>query len=112
MTGEKTKAFDREAMAKWYAQRHLKTDEAIVEINYLPEDAAANEIRFVEVNKLVSPSTPMEPVDFGVDIGELGEHTLFVLDVTPEQWTAIQKGELRLPTGWKLDNRTTFGRKR
>ena len=37
MAGETTNRFDRDAMARWYAQRHLKTDEAVQEVHYLPE---------------------------------------------------------------------------
>jgi hypothetical protein len=110
MVGEQ-KMIDREGMAKWYAQRHLKTDEAVLEIHYLPEDAPDGEIRFVEVNKLISESTPMEPIDFGVDQNGTGAHTLYVLDVTPSQWDAIRAGKLKLPPGWTLNKSVSFGRK-
>ena len=89
-TKTKTK-FDREKLARWYAKRHLDTDTGVVRIFHLPKGAPPNEIRFLEVNKLIS------------DIGGADAHTLYVLDITPAQWEAIQKGKLALPKGWTLD---------
>ena len=103
--------FDRDSMANWYARRHLETDDAIQEIRYLPEGAPPREIRFVEVNQLISETTPMEPIDYGVDIGSADAHTLFVLDVTPAQWEKIAKGEPLLPKGWHLRNSIAVGKR-
>jgi hypothetical protein len=105
-----TQSFDRDAMAKWYAHRHLQTDPGVVEINYLPINAPAREIRLLEVNSEVSETSDMEPIDFGVDVGGMNQHVLFVLDITPSQWESIQGGKLALPKGWSLDNRATFSR--
>jgi hypothetical protein len=59
--------------------------------------------RFLEVNRMISEMSPPEPIDFGVDIGGAEAPTLYVLDVTPAQWDAIQKSELSLPRGWTLE---------
>jgi hypothetical protein len=104
-------AFDRDGQARWYAKRHLETDSGVVEIHYLPTGAPPREIRFLEVNRLISGTTPLEPIDFGVDIGGAEGHTLNVLDVTPAQWDAVRKGELVLPAGWTLDNAQTLARR-
>ena len=109
MVGEQL-TFDRDTMARSYAQRHLKTDEAILENHYLPDGAPANEIRLVEVNNLVSESTPMEPIDYGVDNGRTEAHTLYVLDVTPSQWQAILAGTMKLPSGWTINRSVPFER--
>jgi hypothetical protein len=109
--GAEEMPFDRNSMAQWYARRHLETDDAIKEIRYLPEGAPPREIRFVEVNQLISESTPMEPIDYGVDIDGAEAHTLYVLDVTPAQWEKIEKGEALLPAGWKLENSITVGKR-
>ena len=102
--------FDRDLMAQWYADRHLKTDPGIVEIHYLPAHAPEREIRLLEVNSLVATRTddPIQPIDFGVDIGEASTHTLLVADVTPEQWDRIQQGQLALPSGWSLEDSISF----
>ncbi len=94
--------FDRDALAKHYAKRHLATDAGVEEIYYLPTDSPPREIRFLEVNRLISETTPLEPIDFGVDTGTADAHTLYVLDVTPAQWKAIRSEQLPLPTGWSL----------
>jgi hypothetical protein len=98
--------FDSDAMARWYADRHLKTDPGILEIHYLPANAPDREIRLVEVNSLIigREENPIQPIDFGVDIGAASTHTLFVADVTPGQWKKIGRGELALPDGWSLED--------
>jgi len=103
-------AFDRDAMAKWYATQHHKTDPGIRSVYYLPTDAPEREIRLIEVNELIADinDDALEPIDFGVDTGMEGEHKLFVLDVTPSQWDRIQQGLLALPQGWSLENHVIF----
>ncbi len=104
--------YNREEMARWYARRHLTTDPGIRTVYYLPGGAPEREIRFVEVNDLmaVRENDPLEPIDFGVDVGGADSHTLLVLDVTVAQWDKIRRGELALPDGWTLDNATPFSR--
>ncbi len=103
MPGATEIAFDRERFARRYAKRHLDTDTGVVQIFFLPTNAPPREIRLLEVNQLISETTPLEPIDFGVDIGDADGHTLYVLDVTPIQWEAIKTGEATLPNGWNLD---------
>ncbi len=69
--------FDRDAMARSYADRHLRTDPGIVEIHYLPANATDREIRLVEVNSLIATriENSIEPLDFGVDTGAASKHT-------------------------------------
>jgi hypothetical protein len=98
--------FDRDNTARYYAKQHLKTDPGIQEIYYLPTNAPEREIRFVEINNLIvnRDKDPIEPIDFGVDMGSDTAHQLMIVDITPAQWEKIQKNELRLPKGWSLDN--------
>lgn len=103
--------FDRDTTARWYAKEHLKTDPGIVAVYYLPENASQREIRFVEINNLISDRNDeaLEPIDFGIDTGTESAHKLFVLDVTPEQWERITSRELGLPSDWSLDHAIRFG---
>lgn len=102
--------FDRDRMARWYAEEHLKTDPGIREVYYLPANAGDREIRLVEVNGLLSDRNQdaLEPIDFGVDRGLDTAHQLLVLDVTPAQWEQIASGDLRLPERWSLDDSVRF----
>jgi hypothetical protein len=111
MASANNATFDRGALARWYAQRHLRTDAGVQEIHYLPENAPAREIRLLEVNNLIPAMRELEPIDFGVDIDSAEGHVLLVLDVTPAQWRAIQNGKLALPSGWTLDGGKSFRRK-
>ena len=98
--------FDRDSMASWYARQHIKTDPGIRSVFYLPANAPDREIRLIEINELVSDrdDDTLEPIDFGVDRGMDGEHTLFVLDVTPSQWDRIQQSPRLLPPTWSLEH--------
>ncbi len=102
--------FDRDQLANWYADQHLKTDPGIITVYYLPANARQREIRFVEVNNLVGERNDdaLEPIDFGVDMGSDAEHRLFVVDVTPAQWKRIEAGELKLPGNWSIEGAVRF----
>ena len=102
--------FDRDGFAAWYARRHFETDTGVMRIDYLPANAPEREIRFLEINDLISETMPLEPIEFGVDIGGADAHTLYVLDVTPAQWEAVQNGDLSLPADWTLDGARAFDR--
>src|ERR1700730_10705080 len=104
--------FDRDTMARWYADRHIKTDPGIVEVHYLPTNAPDREIRLVEVNNLIASRSEdsIQPIEFGVDMESEAKHTLFVSDVTPEQWDRIKHGKLALPEGWSLEDSVSFTR--
>jgi len=104
MTSVAQRPFNRDAMARHYADRHWSIDSGLKGIYYLPTDAPEREVRLLEVNDLVAAITPLEPFDFGVEPNGPHAHTLNVLDVTPEQWEAVERGELTLPSGWSLAN--------
>jgi len=97
--------FDRDSMARWYAQEHFRSDPGIFAVHHLPDNAGEREIRLVEVNRLLGERNDdsLEPIDFGVDRGMESEHQLVVLDVTPAQWQRIRSGQLALPGNWSLD---------
>jgi hypothetical protein len=105
----KTK-FNRDAMARWYAMQHLKTDPGVVSVYYLPRNASDREIRFVEVNTLLADRTDesLVPIDFGIDMGTDNAHRLVVVDVTPKQWERIKKQKLHLPKDWSLEDAIPF----
>lgn len=103
--------FDRDSTARWYATQHLKVDQGIKEVVYLPTNAGDREIRFLEINKdMLDPDDHLEPVSYGVDMGTGNEHVLWVIDVTPEQYDRIQDSSLALPGSWNLDSAVIFRR--
>ena len=106
MPGTTEAVFDRERLARWYAGRHMAIDDAVERILYLPTNAPPREIRFLEINRMIAETTPLEPIDFGADAGAPDAHTLLVLDVTPTQWEAISRGEISLPDGWTYDEKS------
>jgi hypothetical protein len=98
-------------MARWYAGQHRATDPGIQSVYYLPTNATDREIRFVEINELISERNDeaLEPIDFGVDTGMGSEHKLLVLDVTPDQWDRINQSLLSLPPDWSLVDAVHLG---
>jgi hypothetical protein len=99
-----TVAFDRDSMARWYAKQHLKVDEGIEKVIYLPTNAGEREIRFLEINtEMLDPDDHLEPISYGVDMGTGNEHVLWIIDVTPEQYERIRNNTLQLPNNWNLD---------
>lgn len=111
MPGTTETAVERDSLARRYAKRHMEIDSGVKQIYYLPTGAPPREIRFLEVNEMISETTPLEPIDFGVDVGSDNAHSLYVLDVTPSQWEAIRSGEIRLPAGWTLEGSQELGRR-
>ncbi len=89
----------------------LQTDQAIQEVVYLPVNAPEREIRLLEVNGAIAERAPLEPIDFGVDIGSVEGHSLMVLDVTPGQWKRIESNKLALPQGWLLQDSVSIPRR-
>jgi hypothetical protein len=103
--------FDRDAMAAWYAEQHLRTDPGIISVYYLPANASERELRFIEINELIGDRNDdaLEPIDFGIEMGTDAAHRLFVLDVTPNQWERIRARQLELPGSWSLDSAIHYG---
>jgi hypothetical protein len=96
--------------AEWLAGRHMSSDMAIEQVIYLPAGAQDNEIRLLEVNRLLNPPDPdvIEPLDFSPD--DL-PFKVFVADVTTDQWERIKADpDAVLPPGWKLEGNLVFMR--
>jgi hypothetical protein len=101
----------RDDFAVWIARRHHAIDKGITQVIYLPQDAPRDEVRLLEVNELANlpEDAPIIAVDFMPDIDGI-PYTVFVADVTPLQWKAIQEHSRALPTGWNLEgSRTLIG---
>jgi len=89
--------------AEWIAHCHFATDTTIRDVIYLPEEAPPTEIRLLEVNTLwtVPDSEPIEPNDFSPEIDGI-DYRVLAADVSPQQWSKIQAGQMALPRGWQI----------
>jgi hypothetical protein len=83
--------FDRDAMARWYAKQHLKTDPSVREIYYLQRDVPDREIRFVEISDLIAEinDEALEPLDFGVNRGAESDPAMGIWLMSPICWLAL-----------------------
>ena len=97
--------------AEWLARRHLSSDMALERVVYLPTGAPDDEIRLLEVNRLLSPPDfdSIEPLDFSPDTDPFLK--VFVADITTDQWERIRREpDSILPTGWELEGNHIFTR--
>ena len=104
----------RDEFADWMAKRHLGSDIALDKVVYLPDGAPEDEIRLLEVNRLMRAPEPdeIERLDFTPDIDGIA-FKVFVADITHDQWNRIRAGHgTLLPTGWSLTNSIAYGRDR
>jgi hypothetical protein len=102
---------NRDEVAAWVAKKHFIADSAIREVWYLPQDAPADEIRFLELNdRFAARESPLEPVDFGLNV-EGVRFRLFVADVSSEQVEQIKKDASGLPSGWSLNGNKVWRRR-
>jgi hypothetical protein len=91
----------RGQVARWLAIRHLATDAALERVIYLPANAPDNEIRLLEVNRLLNPpDDAIEPLEF-TPVWDL-PYRVFVADITSDQWDRLRQNPGVLPPGWDL----------
>lgn len=95
------------------AHRDMSSDMAIEFVVYLPTNAPDDEIRLLEVNRLLSPSNSdlIELLDFTPDSDPAFK--VFVVDITADQWERIEgapKTTTILPESRKLKYNTIFTR--
>jgi len=95
---ENPEDISRDTVAKWIAYQHLATDPGITDVWYLPDKSPAQEIRLIEVNRLLRgvEDEEMIPIDFGLDIEGIN-FKLMVLDVKPGQLEDLHNKILPLP---------------
>lgn len=94
-----------EQFARWLARRHLSSDAALERVVYLPAGAPQNEIRLLEINRLLNPPDydSIEPLDFTPEMDL--PYRVFVADITGDQWVRVQQDpDALLPRGWRLDD--------
>jgi hypothetical protein len=98
------RGMNKEDFSRWIAQQHFDIDKGISRILYLPTGAPEKEVRLLEVNELASipENAPLEAVDFRPDIDGI-DYSLFVVDVTPQQFERVKRGDIPLPKGWSLE---------
>lgn len=94
----------RDEFAFWIGRQHFDIDKGICRIIYLPSGAPPKEVRLLEVNDLapIPENAPVMAFDFRPVIDGI-DYSLFVADVTPAQFEAIEKYQLALPEGWLFE---------
>ena len=102
---------DPEAVAEWIAMQHFGTSPEITDIYYLPTYSPRNEIRLLEVSRLVGRSQDeVEAVDFGFDVQGL-DYRLLVADLSPREHGKLRSNEAPLPNGWVLNGARHWSRR-
>ena len=69
---------------------------------FIFSDPDGQEVRLLEVTVLVPETGELYPIAFGAT-SELPYRTV-VVQVTPDEWEAIEAGEIPLPEGWDMSS--------
>ncbi len=104
----------KKGFAIWLAKQHLGIDPHIHEVIYLPTDSPAQEIRLIEINTklyLEPGDDAIVPVNMTPAASGL-PYKVTVADITPAQWSRVQRTPGLLPVGWSLAGRVRTGRRR
>jgi hypothetical protein len=108
---DKPEGKSRYEVAAWEAKGRLLVDSGIQEVWYLPHGAAADEIRFLELNdRFAANGSKVEAFDYDLDIDGT-RFRLLVADITSEQLNEIKQDPSRLPSGWSLDGKKIWRRR-
>lgn len=66
-----------------------------------PTDGGQEPVALLEVNEETTASGVL-PIHFGPDPASQIYHPSIIIEVTPEEYVKITRGELELPNGWEL----------
>ena len=89
-----------EENVKRIAGLHFSLDEEIDQIIWF-ENNGEKRVCLIEVNRTALPTESVEP--FLISASDEIPLDLIVADMTPKEWEKIEKGEIKLPTGWNLE---------
>lgn len=97
----------KDDVAARLAREHYKIEPGITRILRLSradgnEDAPGEPVKLLEVNEHTIP-TGIQPLHFG----PAPQHGItcpsVIIEVTPEEFARIERGELKLPAGWRVE---------
>ena len=94
---------DKTAIAQALADAHRGIEPSIVRIRRItsPDESDPSEpVKLLEVNPDTSPSG-IVPIYFGPSSKVPAPSVL--VEITPKEYDDIERGDLKLPPGWKLD---------
>jgi hypothetical protein len=98
------KMLDKDQVARLLADAHREAEPGIVRIVRLvsrKEAEPREPVKLLEVNPATSPSGVM-PIAFAPDPPAIPFPSV-VVEVTPEEYTRIARGQLPLPSDWSLE---------
>jgi len=99
-------ALDRAQVAQELATKHYESEPGITSIMRVlttPEEEAlfSEPIKLLEVNRDTVASGIM-PLGFDPEPANGVPFSSVIIEITPEEWTGLQRGALALPHGWTL----------
>lgn len=96
----------KDAVANLLAGEHYKIEPGITRILRLlrtdgDENAPAEPVKLLEVNENTI-ATGIQPLQFGPAKARGITCSSIIIEVTPDEFDQIQRGNLRLPNHWKI----------
>jgi hypothetical protein len=96
---------NKDEIAARFARDHFQVEPDIVAIYRVVanerEQRPSEPVKLLEVNAN-TPAAGIRPIHFGPDHAAGIQHALVVIEITPEEYTQLLRGELRLPEGWTV----------
>jgi len=86
---------------------HFELDESLEKVIWI-KPAATPEIQLLEINA-ATPATG-DVMSFYFPPSDEMPYSLFLAEVTPEEWQKVLRNEIPLPEGWSLENHKVFSR--
>ncbi len=93
----------KDETAQVLADAHFRLDEGIARIFRIVELQEADEsrpVKLLEVNPMTTEAGIM-PVGMGADPGRGVFHSSVVVEISPEEFDRLERGELHLPRDWE-----------
>jgi len=94
-------------MVRQLARSHFDLEEGLERIIWV-KNGDPEEIRLIEVNRDIIPTGEFYAFYFAPS--STFPLPIHIADVTPEEWTRIQRGEMDLPPGWAIKQFEEFER--
>ena len=94
----------KDETAQLLADAHFVLDEGIARIFRIIESDEANDLRPVKLLEINPQTTEagISPVGLNSDPARGVFHSSVVVEITPNEFERLGRGELMLPHGWKL----------
>ena len=99
-------ATTKDETARLLAEAHFRLDQGITRVFRIVESDESNNLRpvkLLEVNPMTTEAG-ISPVGMTADPARGVFHSSVIVEISPDEFDRLMRGELRLPHDWRLGN--------